>query len=78
MKLEEQELPEAEGLGKKALEKTKKVKLVLKIEPGDGLATISWQIPGLGQSSGNIPFKYSLFLGNGVGSTGQKNRGRHR
>lgn len=50
----------------------KKARILLKVEPGDGLISLSWDIKGLQQKPGDPPLKYTLFYGTESGSYDKK------
>jgi protein involved in polysaccharide export with SLBB domain len=69
---EQASLPDTEVLGKTFPGKAKKEKIIVKTEAGDGLVTISWQIPGFRQTPGSAPLKFALFWGTESGRLDKK------
>jgi protein involved in polysaccharide export with SLBB domain len=63
---------EGDVFGKQLQERAKTEKIILKAEPGDGLVSVSWQVPGRKQSAGDPSLKFSLFHGTESGRLTKK------
>jgi protein involved in polysaccharide export with SLBB domain len=47
-------------------------KIILRVEPGDGLVSVDWRVPGLKQGAGDPPLKFALFYGTQSGRLSSK------
>ncbi len=63
MKEEESGLPAGEAQTRSILERARKSTIILTAEPGDGLATLSWQLIGVNQNAEDVPMKFALYVG---------------
>ena len=52
--------------------KQRKGKIILRIDPGDGLASVDWSVSGLKEGVGETPFKFALFYGKQSGQLTSK------
>lgn len=63
---------EGEAFGKQLQEKSKTEKIILKVEPGDGLVSANWQLSGRRPPNGDQSLKFALFHGTEPGRLTKK------